>query len=429
MALTAAALDATWATALTRDVLRQRGEIAEALRLHSLQLAPLTANLGVISRYQASDPRALVGHHVLTLRFSCASSGSGAVDRQLQLILKAKAPGAVVRRRMAEVYAALSPPLAEAQRRVSPSILDACHSRELQLYAIEHPSLRAITPAIHRVWSDPEAQIFAVVMERLVDVRHADTLDQLDAWQPEDLACALTQLARVHGDFLAPSPLHAQLPSRLPSLLPFAALHDASLRAYQAELLRYNAATFPSLFSASRSRQLETLLAAAPARHRAIAARPLTLIHGDFTPRNICLKPGLKPGPMPGPMPNVTPGASLRLCAYDWELAQLHLPQRDVVELLCYVLSPARGWSHPTTAQLLTHYRRSLEAAAGRDLTAADFERDLALALAEFCTFKLLVQGITHQLLGRRAYFERLVHNAFDGLATYAAYLDRENAA
>ena len=30
---------------------------------------------------------------------------------------------------------------------------------------------------------------------------------------------------------------------------------------------------------------------------------------------------------------------------------------------------------------------------------------------------RLLVQGITHRLLGKRAYFERMVANAFDGIA------------
>ena len=52
---------------------------------------------------------------------------------------------------------------------------------------------------------------------------------------------------------------------------------------------------------------------------------PRTLIHNDFNPRNLCLRQ--------------TDGG-LRLCAYDWELATLQVPQHDLAELLCFVLPP-----------------------------------------------------------------------------------------
>jgi hypothetical protein len=404
MALLRCSIDHAWVTDLCRDLASHSPGAVHDVEVRAFELTPLASDQGVLSRYEpsaddASDhDRALVGHHLLTI--------DALVDdlpRPRRLVLKAKVPGAVVRRRMADVYRKLDRRLAEAQQRVSPSILDDCHTRELHVYAQDRASLRSITPAIARVWLDEPRQIFAVVMELLEGVRHARTLNQLDVWLERDITCALTQLARVHGDFLAE--LEAAPPP--PWLLPFASLHHEHLLAYQAELLRYNAETFPELFGAARVRILEALLASAGRRHQAILARPLTLIHGDFTPRNLCLKTG--------------PTEALRLCAYDWELAQLHLPQRDVCELLCYVLPAACGWSAPATARMLEHYRAALVAAAGRPIDAADFEHDLALALAEFCTFKLLVQGITHQRLGHRSYFERLVHNAFDGLAAFAA--------
>jgi hypothetical protein len=106
----------------------------------------------------------------------------------------------------------------------------------------------------------------------------------------------------------------------------------------------------------------------------------------------------------------------------------VHLPQRDVCELLCYVLSPRRGWKDEATARLLDGYRTHLEAASGRPIDAAEFRADLALAIQEFCTFKLLVQGITHQLIGNRYYFERLVHNAFDSVEAFARVGDRTSS-
>lgn len=52
---------------------------------------------------------------------------------------------------------------------------------------------------------------------------------------------------------------------------------------------------------------------------------PRTLIHNDFNPRNICFRKR---------------DNKLELCAYDWELATLHVPQHDLAELLTFVLTP-----------------------------------------------------------------------------------------
>jgi len=62
---------------------------------------------------------------------------------------------------------------------------------------------------------------------------------------------------------------------------------------------------------------------------------------------------------------------------------------------------------------LLDGYRAALGHAAGRVIAVDEFRHDLALAIGEFATFKLLVQGITHKILGNRSYFERMVENAF----------------
>ncbi len=418
MPLTPRHLHGEWLASLGRDL----GFSATP----SLQLAPLPSRQAVLSRYQplgseaaleaSSDDlgdRSLTGHHLLTLT-------RGATTRRL--VLKAKLPGALVRQRMEPHYRARDPRLADAQRAVSPSILDDCHLRELDLAALSDPALRAHSPRLFRIWRDDHAQIFALVMELIEDVRHADTLRDLDRWTEEDLTCALTGLAAVHGARLSAP---GSLPLASPSLLPFARLHQPSLLAYQAELVRYNATAFPELVSPVRRRRLERLLAAAPARHGLIASRPLTLIHGDFTPRNLCLRPSSE---------------GLRLCAYDWELAQLHLPARDVVEFLAYTLPPVSSFKSALAARLLERYRLALIVAATAAepspaapsppllaLSAADFARDVALALAEFATFKLLVQGITHQLLGERAYFERLVHNTFEGLAAFAPFLEEDS--
>jgi aminoglycoside phosphotransferase (APT) family kinase protein len=73
-----------------------------------------------------------------------------------------------------------------------------------------------------------------------------------------------------------------------------------------------------------------------------------TLVHNDFNPRNIALRDR---------------GDGLELCAYDLELATLHIPQRDLAELLCFTLD-----EHATEAQVSHHletHRAALEHHSG----------------------------------------------------------------
>jgi hypothetical protein len=55
-------------------------------------------------------------------------------------------------------------------------------------------------------------------------------------------------------------------------------------------------------------------------------AQAQTLVHNDFNPRNILLRPL---------------GGALELCAFDWELAAVGCPQRDIAEFLCFALDAA----------------------------------------------------------------------------------------
>lgn len=362
--------------------------------VHEFWLSELGTKQGVLSRYEPSTDVAIVGHRVLTIRGVCSGR-----ETTMRMVLKSKVPGHLVRRRLAGVYAKLDPRLAELQSGITPSILDACHTRELRMVSLERPALRDVSPVVYDVREDEVAGIHVVAMELLEGVRHERTLDDLDVWTTEDVARVLQDIARVHGEMLG----RVAPESPPPYLERFGALHKPGLLAYEEGLLAYNARAFPELFDPARTKRIAALIARSSSRHRAIVARPLTVIHGDFSPRNACLRVDGE-------------GRPTKLVAYDWELCQVHLPARDVCEFLAYVLHPARSFGHPDTGALLERYRAALSAAAGTTITTESLREDLAHSLAELVCFKLLVQGITHQLLGNRTYFERMVANAFAGL-------------
>src|SRR5215472_10693855 len=152
---------------MCRDRARAARGSAEDIAVRSYCLEALRTSQGVVSRYERSTDEAIVGHHVLTIRW--ASRGEEHADR---LVIKSKVPGAVIRRRLEEVYRRLDPRLADLQRLLSPSILDDCHTRELDVYAIDSATLRSVMPLVESLWVDQSSEIYVVVMELLEGARH-----------------------------------------------------------------------------------------------------------------------------------------------------------------------------------------------------------------------------------------------------------------
>jgi aminoglycoside phosphotransferase (APT) family kinase protein len=106
---------------------------------------------------------------------------------------------------------------------------------------------------------------------------------------------------------------------------------------------------------------------------------PRTLIHGDFNPRNLAFR---------------RERSGLRLCAWDWELAELQVPQRDLAELLAFVL-PANV-APSTVDGLVELHRHELSRCAGRTIDAAEWRRGYQLALYDFLATRLSLYQLVH---------------------------------
>ena len=83
-----------------------------------------------------------------------------------------------------------------------------------------------------------------------------------------------------------------------------------------------------------------------------LSTGPLTLIHNDCNPRNVCLHKSLG-------------GLDKHMCLYDWELATLDVPQRDLAEFLVFTLRPTTPLE--TWMELIEFYRSNLEKYSGVD--------------------------------------------------------------
>lgn len=104
----------------------------------------------------------------------------------------------------------------------------------------------------------------------------------------------------------------------------------------------------------NRVKIMESAILSIDKIHSVLAAAPQTLIHNDCNPRNLCLrKRALEDEER----------RDCRLCLYDWELATLDVPQRDLVEFLAFTIPPSSLNSY--RLELIDFYRCNLEHYSG----------------------------------------------------------------
>jgi hypothetical protein len=148
-------------------------------------------------------------------------------------------------------------------------------------------------------------------------------------------------------------------------------------------LADHAASEFPELVGRGEHMLLRRLIATLGEWWPRIETLPRTLVH-NFNPRNIALRDR---------------GDGLELCAYDLELATLHIPQRDLAELLCFTLD-----EHATEAQVSHHletHRAALEHHSGVVLDRREWREGDGLALRDLAVNRFVMYLIAHRF---RAY-------------------------
>ena len=110
-----------------------------------------------------------------------------------------------------------------------------------------------------------------------------------------------------------------------------------------------------------------------------LEAMPRTLCHNDFNPRNVCLRKD---------------DGELRLCAFDWELATVQVPQHDVAEFLTFVLPPST--SEAELAEWVELARRELERASGGPVDADAWREGFALCLRDLAVNRFMLYLMAH---------------------------------
>jgi hydroxymethylglutaryl-CoA reductase (NADPH) len=256
----------------------------------------ITSELGALG-----EPRRTTGLMPLTVTWS----DGGRTDA----VAKVMPPGKEIVAGLARVASLCGQEVSQAWQRWGPyTEFATSHLREAAVYRRTEPELVALRPGCLGVAEDDVREAYVVLMERL-------PLTESPAWSRDDVDRALRAIGAVHRRWLGRADALDWLPP-VPG-----PEHLAKTAELWQVLARYNASEQPQLLGPQRLRVVADLLETVDLWTQELQALPSTLVHNDFSPRNVAV-------------------LGERVVVYDWELARAGIPGRDVAELLAFTLGP-----------------------------------------------------------------------------------------
>lgn len=252
------------------------------------------------------------------------------------------------------------------------------HEREVALYRDPDPILRAHTPAVAATQADPGVRTWSVLLEDMRGAELLDSVDRPEAWTDDHVCAAVDGIAAIHGAWHRRAGELRREPW-IGTVRNTAAV-EAMTPLWRA-MADHAAPMFAGWTDLSVPRLQHVIIGRVAAWRPALDAAPQTLIHNDFNPRNVCFR---------------TIDGGRRLCAFDWELATIGHPMRDLAEFLCFVSPPGvrREWIDA----LIERHAARFSAGAGVPAAPAASRAAFGAALAELLVDRLSVYAMVHRV-------------------------------
>jgi hypothetical protein len=258
----------------------------------------------------------------------------------------------------------------------------------LALYRETDARIRSHSPTPLALSPVEETAQWMLVLDEIAEesLFHAGADDA--RWSPGHLRAAIDGAAEIHSVWYG---RETELASQ-PWLAPVRTAERLAEMSPLWTALAEHARTYSPAWSDQRVQRIhERLCDAVAAWAVPLTELPRTLIHNDFNPRNIAIVGGENP----------------RLCAFDWELATIGLPQRDIAELLCWTLDAAV--TREEVATWVERSRAQLVVTSGREIDRADWELGFRAALCELFVERLAMYAMVDRFRPQR-YLPRVVH-------------------
>jgi hypothetical protein len=219
-------------------------------------------------------------------------------------------------------------------------------AREPSVYRLAEsvPGLRRVLPRCYGSAFDGADGGHALFLEFVTDVRRLDAAGAIADWPTDAIDAALHAAAQWHAAFWDCDPAKLAWAGPLPTTRDM--LADGAL---WRGLLDDAHARFPSIVSDEVWRRRHRLIDSLPSWHPVKDKLPATLAHNDFNQRNVGFRPDV--------------------LVLDWEIAERNVAQRDLVEMLTFVLPPSPDRDQ-VDSHIETHRAALIEAGV------ADIDRD-----------------------------------------------------
>lgn len=324
----------------------------------------------IITELTAHKVNKLVGH----FPFSVATADG----RTLEVMTKVKPLDAEVILMLNSMAAMCEPRLAQTFNQFRKELgFTGCHVRELAVMSQRDPRYTAHAPIVYGTVQDAAREAYVIVEENLKDLELMDTADDTFEWQREHVEAAIRGIAEVHSIWYGREKELLEQPWMVD--YPTALGMEEKTRLW--ELLGAHAREeFPEWFSGRDLTSFSNVVREIPRWWAEIESMPRTLVHNDFNPRNIAFRRDR--------------AGELKLCAWDWELATLHIPQHDLAELLCFTLFD------PVDPADVDHYvelhRLELEKHSGKAIDPVQWRRGYELALMDLLVNRLPMYTMAH---------------------------------
>jgi hypothetical protein len=354
----------------------------ERLRIGAIELEPVNTDESIVAELAAWRGGTCSGLYDATVEVNHGN------ERWLQRLFVKSKPTDTEIIDVAESVAALaSPALGETVSRFRDHLgFTRSHLREIALYADSDVRLRRHTPRVFATDSDNRARRWVVALESFAEMDYQPVAVSRSS-PSEQIQAVVEGLARIHAvgfdrrtefetaAWQAPRRTHTQRGAMIP-------LWSA---------LATHALTRSAAWSDRRLRVAhERAIANLSAWSYTLESGKQTLIHNDFNPRNFVLR-------------RVSNG--LELCAYDWELATMGLPQRDLVE--CFAFMLPENAPRDLVARCLDHHRLALVRESGVELDRVEWEHGFRAALCDFVVDRLASYAMVDRVR-RQAFLPRV---------------------
>jgi len=351
---------------------RQNIQVEE---VHPLQIE--SKGSSIITELTAHKINKLVGHYPFELKLAGQSESK-------KVMVKVKPLDDEVILMLNSMASMCDARLAHAYNEFKNGIgFKGCHKRELAVMSQTDARFVNNAPTTYLVWQDDSREAYVLVQELMENMELMDSADDTSGWTQEHIQVAIRGIAEVHSIWYGKEAELAEKDWIIDA--PTAANMVEKTRLWEM-LGAHSAEEFPEWFSDTDLARYRDRLYSMKDWYSEIDEMPKTLIHNDFNPRNIAFRRL--------PAAEGQEKGALTLCAYDWELATIQLPQHDLAELLVFTLQP--DFNVEDIEQYIEQHRIELEVLAGEPIDAQQWRRGFTLSLWDLVINRLPMYAMAH---------------------------------